>query len=116
MHEPSCLFCKILKREIPAQIVQENDHCFAFADIHPQAPKHLLVVPKAHIKSINELTVENAHVVGEMALMAQSVAREQGIDKSGYRLVMNTGDHGGQSVHHLHMHVLGGRSLSWPPG
>ena len=116
MTQAECLFCRIINHSIPADIVAEREGFIAINDIHPQAPKHCLVVPKIHITSINDLTVENAHVVSEMALMAQSIAKHQGIDSSGYRLVMNTGSHAGQSVHHLHMHILGGRSLSWPPG
>lgn len=110
----SCLFCRIIAREIPAAIVAENEHCLAFKDIAPQAPVHVLVIPKAHSASLNELN--DATVVGEMAAMAGQVARELGVAKSGYRTVINTGADGGQTVHHLHMHLLAGRAMGWPPG
>ncbi len=109
-----CLFCKIVRGEIPAARVAENELCLAFNDIAPQAPTHVLVVPKAHFRSLNEVT--DPAVVGAMAAMARDVARERGHHASGYRTVMNTGDDGGQTVHHIHLHLLGGRQMKWPPG
>lgn len=109
-----CLFCRIVRGEIPATKVAENEHCLAFRDIMPQAPVHVLVIPKRHYRSLDE--VPDATVVGEMSMMAQAVARSEGIAATGYRAVMNTGADGGQTVGHLHMHVLGGRAHGWPPG
>ncbi|MEO8874289.1 MAG: histidine triad nucleotide-binding protein [Polyangiaceae bacterium] len=112
----SCLFCKIVAREIPAKIVLENEHVLAFADVNPQAPKHFLVIPKMHLKGIHEATAEHAAMLGQVMLAARNVAEENGLADSGYRLVVNNGADAGQSVHHLHMHVIGGRPLAWPPG
>jgi histidine triad (HIT) family protein len=109
-----CLFCKIVRGEIPAAKVAESESCLAFNDIAPQAPVHVLVIPKAHYASLD--AVPSGEVVGEMAELAQRVARELGVASNGYRTVMNTGDDGGQTVHHIHMHVLGGRRMKWPPG
>ncbi len=109
-----CLFCRIANGEIPATLVGESDTCLAFRDIAPQAPVHVLVIPRTHYRSLNE--TPNGSVLGEMGELAKQVAREQGIAESGYRVVLNTGDNGGQTVHHIHMHVLGGRHLKWPPG
>jgi histidine triad (HIT) family protein len=109
-----CLFCKIVRGEIPAAKVGETASCLAFKDIAPQAPVHVLVIPKAHYDSLEN--VPSGAVVGEMAELAQRVARELGVAESGYRAVMNTNDDGGQTVHHIHMHVLGGRRMKWPPG
>ena len=112
----SCLFCKIVAREIPAKIVHENDHVIAFADVNPQAPKHFLVIPKKHIIGIHEATSDDAAMLGHVMLAARNVAESEGLAVSGYRLVVNNGPDAGQSVHHLHVHVLGGRPLAWPPG
>lgn len=109
-----CLFCRIIKREVPAEIVAETDECLAFKDADPQAPVHILVVPKKHVSSLNDAT--DASTTGALALMAAQVAREAGVADSGYRTVINTNGNGGQSVFHLHLHVLGGRKLTWPPG
>ena len=109
-----CLFCKIVRGEIPAARVAENDLCLAFNDIAPQAPIHVLVIPKAHVPSLNEVT--DAALVGAMAAMAREIARDQGVADAGYRTVMNTGDNGGQTVHHIHLHLLAGRQMTWPPG
>ena len=111
----SCLFCKIVEKTIPATIVAENDHALAFRDLHPAAPTHVLVVPKTHLASIDEAADESA-IVAQVMKLARDVARAEGHQASGYRLVMNTGDNAGQSVHHWHVHVLGGRQMSWPPG
>jgi histidine triad (HIT) family protein len=112
----SCLFCKIIAREIPAKIVLENDHVLAFEDVNPQAPTHILVIPKKHIVGIHEATKEDAALLGELMLGAREAAEAAGLHETGYRLVVNNGAHAGQSVLHLHMHVLGGRQLGWPPG
>lgn len=110
-----CLFCKIIAGEIPSKKLYEDDVCYAFADIDPQAPVHFLVVPKTHIKSADELTEENAGVVSHIFLVIQRLAKEQGLT-DGYRIVNNCGKDGGQTVGHLHFHVLGKRLLAWPPG
>lgn len=110
-----CLFCRIVRREIPAQVVREDEWCLAFRDIAPQAPVHILVIPKAHTASL-EAVDDAAGVVGAMARMAQQVARAEGVAATGYRTVINTGSDGGQTVGHLHLHLLGGRDLAWPPG
>jgi histidine triad (HIT) family protein len=111
-----CLFCKIIKREIPGSIVYEDDRVLAFNDINPQAPTHVLVVPKRHIASINDLTDDDDGMIGELARRAAAIAKERGIADGGYRLVFNTNRDAGQSVFHIHLHVLGGRSMQWPPG
>ena len=112
----SCLFCKIINKEIPAQIVYEDQNVLAFKDISPQAPVHLLVIPKKHIASINEAGVEDEQLIGKMILAAQKLANEAGIAKGGYRIVLNCNEDGGQTVFHIHLHLLGGRSMQWPPG
>lgn len=111
-----CLFCRIVRREIPAKIAYENDHVLAFHDISPQAPVHVLVIPKVHVESIAKLEDAHRGLAAELLLAAQQVARDNGVEATGYRTVANTGAHGGQSVFHLHFHVLGGRPLGWPPG
>jgi histidine triad (HIT) family protein len=110
------LFEKIRDREIPADIVHENDHCLAFRDISPQAPVHVLVVPKRVIPRIGMAGEEDQSLLGHLLLAAAEVARSEGIADTGYRVVINHGPHGGETVPHLHVHVLGGRALSWPPG
>jgi histidine triad (HIT) family protein len=110
------LFEKIISREIPANIVFEDDHCLAFRDISPQAPIHILVVPKSVIARINAADEENQSILGHLLLTAAEVARREGISETGYRLVINNGSHGGETVPHLHVHLLGGRPLAWPPG
>ena len=110
----SCLFCRIVRGEIPVTTIAENEHAIAFRDISPQAPVHVLVVPRRHVASLAE--ADDALEVGAVALLAAQVARAEGIDGSGYRTVMNSGADGGQTVHHLHMHLLGGRAMKWPPG
>lgn len=111
-----CLFCKIINKEIPSEIVYEDDFVLAFKDIEPQAPVHILIIPKNHIKSANELNEGNAEVVSKVFLAASKIAKQLGIDKNGYRIVNNCGTDGGQTVGHLHFHMLGGRNLGWPPG
>jgi histidine triad (HIT) family protein len=109
-----CLFCRIIRKEIPAQIVAEDAHCVAFRDINPQAPVHILVVPRDHIASLDAAT--DAAAVGRLALFAAELARKEGIATAGYRTVFNTNAGAGQTVFHIHLHLLGGRPLRWPPG
>ncbi len=111
-----CLFCKIIGREIPATIVYEDDRVLAFNDINPQAPTHVLVVPKQHIPSLNELSPEHDAIVGELVRRAAKIAQERGISAGGFRTVFNTNRDAGQTVFHIHLHLLGGRHLGWPPG
>jgi len=109
-----CLFCRIASGEIPAKIVAENPVCIAFRDVNPVAPVHVLVIPRAHVASLNE--VASPTLMGEILQMARDVAKQEGIAASGYRVVFNTNSDGGQTVFHLHAHVMGGRHMSWPPG
>jgi len=111
-----CLFCRIVSREIPASIVYEDDRVVAFTDVNPQAPTHILVVPKRHIASLNDLTPGDDQLVGELNRRAAAIAQERGIDARGYRTVFNTNRDAGQTVFHIHLHLLGGRSMQWPPG
>lgn len=111
-----CLFCDIVDQKKPAKVVMEDDHVVAFEDINPQAPVHILIVPRRHIATVNDLAAEDAAVVGQLFLAAQRLAAEQGIHERGYRLVMNCNQEAGQSVYHIHLHLLGGRWLRWPPG
>ncbi|MEJ2383421.1 MAG: histidine triad nucleotide-binding protein [Xanthomonadales bacterium] len=110
------LFLKIIEREIPADIVYETDDLLAFRDISPQAPTHILIIPKEHIRTVNDLDERHAELVGQMFLVAADLARKEGFSEDGYRLVMNCGDQGGQAVYHIHLHLLGGRQMEWPPG
>ena len=111
-----CIFCKIASGAIPSKKVYEDDQLIAFHDIAPQAPVHVLVVPKKHISGVNELAAEDAALLGHVFFVIQQLVRELKIDESGYRVVVNSGRDGSQSVPHLHFHVLGGRPLAWPPG
>ena len=111
-----CLFCKIINREIPGSIVYEDERLIAFDDINPQGPTHVLVVPKRHIASLNDLTPDDDRLVGEMARRAAAIAEARGIAASGYRTVFNTNRDGGQTVSHIHLHLIGGRAMHWPPG
>ena len=112
-----CIFCRIVAGEIPAQIVARNEHAIAFRDLHPQAPTHVLVVPTRHVDAVRDATGEDgAALLGHVFQLAAKVATEAGLDATGYRLVTNTGREAGQSVFHLHVHLLGGRPLGWPPG
>lgn len=110
------LFLKIIQREIPADIVFENDDILAFRDISPQAPIHILIIPKRRIPTINDAAAEDAELIGRMVLVAKELAAEAGVSESGYRLVFNCNDQGGQSVYHIHLHLLAGRQMDWPPG
>jgi histidine triad (HIT) family protein len=111
-----CLFCKILKGEIPAKIIHEDDRLLAFSDINPQAPLHALVVPKRHIASLNDLAAGDDALVGEMVRRGAAIAKERGYADGGFRTVFNTNAAAGQTVFHIHLHVLGGRTFTWPPG
>lgn len=110
------LFTKIARREIPSQIVYEDDEAVAFRDISPQAPVHILVIPRRAIPRIDAAAAEDAGLLGRLLLVAREVARREGLDGTGYRLVINNGPHGGETVPHLHVHLLGGRPMAWPPG
>ena len=110
------LFEKIANHEIPATIVYEDDEIVAFRDINPQAPQHIIIIPRRAIASVNDVTSSDAELLGKLVLAAKKIAVELGIAESGYRLVINCGADGGQSVDHLHLHLLGGRSMTWPPG
>ena len=111
-----CLFCKIAAKEIPAKMAHEDDLVVAFHDIRPQAPVHVLIIPREHIATINDLDESHALLVGRLTLVAKKIARELQIDESGYRLVFNCNRAAGQEVFHIHLHLLGGRSFQWPPG
>ena len=110
-----CLFCRIIRGEIPTKKVYEDEHTFVFEDIKPQAPTHVLIIPKKHIVGVREAKAEDASIIGKLHLVAAQIARERNIE-NGYRTVFNVGPGAGQSVFHLHLHLLGGRALSWPPG
>lgn len=111
-----CIFCKIAAGEIPANIVHQNDHVIVFKDLTPQAPVHLLAIPRKHISTINDLQEGDANVMGQLFLAAKTAAAEAGLSDAGFRTVMNCGEGAGQSVFHVHLHILGGRALTWPPG
>ena len=111
-----CIFCKIIAGEIPSSKVYENEYVYAFKDIAPAAPVHILVIPKKHIQNITQVQPEDMVYVTEAVKAIQKIVKDEGIDETGYRTVINTGKDGGQTVEHLHFHVLGGRYLEWPPG
>ena len=111
-----CIFCKIAAKEIPAKVAFEDPELLAFHDIHPAAPVHLQIIPKKHIARVSDLTPETSDLVGRLVLTANRLAREMDVAQPGYRLVINCNPAAGQSVYHLHLHLLGGRSMSWPPG
>ncbi|MCL7971128.1 MAG: histidine triad nucleotide-binding protein [marine benthic group bacterium] len=116
MVSEDCLFCRIVRGEIPADIVAEDDRWLAFRDIQPQAPVHVLVIPREHVESVGSLSTDDGGLAGELMLAAAEVARIEGVAESGFRVVTNVGERAGQSVFHLHVHVLGGRRMRWPPG
>lgn len=116
MADPECLFCKIVAGDIPADIVYENDCVVAFRDINPQAPTHVLVIPRQHIATINNLEPADADTLGRLFLAAKEIAAAEGFAEAGYRVVMNCNAAAGQTVFHIHLHLLGGRDLGWPPG
>ena len=112
----SCLFCKIIDGDIPSDKVYEDDDVLAFRDISPCSPTHVLVIPKKHISTMNDATAEDQQVLGKMMLVAKDIAVQEGIDEAGYRLSLNTNKEGGQAVYHIHLHLMGGRQMAWPPG
>ncbi len=111
-----CLFCKMVSGVIPCDKVHENEHVLAFRDIDPKAPTHILIIPKKHITTLNEINENDQDLLGELLLTAKKIAKDEGIDTSGYRTVFNCNSDGGQTVFHIHMHLLGGRPMAWPPG
>lgn len=111
-----CLFCKIVNGDIPAEVIYESDTALAFRDISPQAPTHVLVIPRRHISTINDLEEGDRELVGDLFLAAKEIASQEGLSEPGYRAVMNCNEGAGQSVFHIHLHLLGGRGLGWPPG
>ncbi len=111
-----CIFCKIINKEIPAELVFEDEHIVAFNDINPQAPIHILLIPKVHCVSLNEIPEDKKSVLSHIFLKARQIAQEKGIAKNGYRIVLNTARDSGQEVLHIHFHLLGGRRMHWPPG
>lgn len=116
MSEPDCLFCRIVKGEIPAELVHQDDLAIVIRDINPQAPTHLLVVPKEHIESLDDASLKQEPLLGHLLRVAARLANTEGLTDGGYRTVINNGAGAGQSVFHLHVHVLGGRPMNWPPG
>ena len=112
----SCVFCKIVAGEIPSKRVHEDDELVAFEDIRPEAPVHILIIPKRHISTLNEVQLGDDKLVGSMLRRAAIIAKERGIEESGFRTVMNCNGNAGQTVFHIHLHLLGGRRLGWPPG
>jgi histidine triad (HIT) family protein len=116
MSAEACIFCRIVKGEAPATTLHEGERLVAFRDLHPVAPVHILIVPVRHLASVKDVDASDASLVGEMLLLARRIAAQEGVEQSGYRLVINTGAEAGQSVQHLHMHLLAGRRMGWPPG
>jgi len=116
MSDPDCLFCKIIAGEIPADIIFESETAIAFRDINPKAPTHVLIIPRQHVATINDIEPEHESLVGSLFSAAKDIAEEEGLSEDGYRVVMNCNEAAGQTVFHLHLHLLGGRRLGWPPG
>ncbi|MFO0560023.1 MAG: histidine triad nucleotide-binding protein [Polyangiales bacterium] len=114
--EPNCIFCKIASKQIPSKAVYEDDHVLAFHDLHPQSPVHVLVIPKQHLTSLAHSSDEHTELLGRCVRAAAKIAADLGVADKGYRTVINTGNDGGQSVYHLHVHLLAGRQHGWPPG
>lgn len=112
----NCIFCNIIKGEIPSVKVYENEYVYAFNDISPVSPVHVLIIPKKHIETLNDLNEENVKLISEVYLAAAEIAKQLGVEKSGYRIVSNCGEAAGQTVFHIHFHLIGGRDLAWPPG
>ena len=111
-----CLFCKIIKGEIPGDIVYENNHVLAFNDINPIAPTHILIIPKGHISTLNDLEEEHTQIMGELFLAAKAIANDTGVSESGYRTIFNCNKDAQQTVFHIHLHLIAGRQMTWPPG
>lgn len=116
MANDDCLFCKILAGDIPADVIYESDTAIAFRDINPQAPTHVLIIPRKHISTINDVSEDDQAIVGSLYSAARTIAAEEGFSEEGYRAVMNCNEGAGQTVFHIHLHLLGGRPFSWPPG
>jgi histidine triad (HIT) family protein len=114
--DPNCIFCQIIEKKIQSKIIHEDDYAVAFEDINPQAPFHSLIVPKKHIVDIHSITVADRELIGHLFFVARSIASRQGLEKRGYRMVINNGRGAGQTVFHLHLHLLSGRRFAWPPG
>jgi histidine triad (HIT) family protein len=116
IQDSGCIFCRVVRNEARADIVYRSEQVTAFRDVRPQAPIHILIVPNSHIESVNQLQPEHGEMLAQLLLTARQLARQEGLADSGYRLVINIGSQGGQSVDHLHLHLLGGRRMTWPPG
>ena len=116
MPDNDCLFCRIAQGEIPAELIRSDPDALAFRDINPQAPTHILIIPKAHVASVSDLDPAQAELMGKLFLAARELAEREGIAQEGYRMVVNAGAAAGQTVFHIHMHLLGGRGMAWPPG
>ena len=114
--DPSCIFCKIIEKKIPSAVVYEDEHAIAFNDLNPQAPVHILIVPKTHIADIHSIVVADRETIGHLFFVAKNIAVKSGLERSGYRMVINNGRDAGQSVFHIHLHLLSGRPFQWPPG
>jgi len=114
--DPNCIFCRIIEKKIPATIVHEDERVIAFKDLNPQAPIHLLIVPKKHIADIHQITTADRELIGHLFFVAKTIAAQNGLDRDGYRMVINNGEGAGQTVFHVHLHLLSGRKFSWPPG
>lgn len=112
----NCIFCKIIQKKVSSRIVYEDDHSLAFEDVNPQAPVHVLIVPKKHVEDIHHIVVADRELVGHLFFVARSIASQKGLEKNGYRMVINNGVDAGQTVFHIHLHLLSGRKFSWPPG
>lgn len=112
----NCIFCQIIQAKIPANLIYSDDQIIAFDDIHPKAPQHKLIIPRQHIPTLNDLTAENTALAGRLLYVAQHLAKQLGIAEAGYRVIMNCNPDGGQLVYHIHLHLLGGKSLNWSPG
>jgi histidine triad (HIT) family protein len=112
----NCIFCKIIKKQIPAQIIFENDHIIGFRDINPQAPYHFLAIPKTHYAGVHQVPPSESALFAHLFESIGEIVKKEGLDEKGYRLVVNFGDKAGQTVHHIHVHIIGGREMKWPPG
>jgi histidine triad (HIT) family protein len=114
--EPNCIFCRIVEKKLPAKIIHEDEYAIAFEDLNPQAPVHLLIVPKKHIADIHSIVIADRELIGHLFFVAKTIASKNGLSKSGYRMVINNGHEAGQTVFHIHLHLLSGRTFIWPPG
>jgi histidine triad (HIT) family protein len=115
-HDPGCIFCKIIENKVPAKLVYEDEHAIAFEDINPQAPIHILIVPKKHLRDIHSIKHGDRELIGHLFFVAQTLGETRGLDNDGYRMVINNGRKAGQTVFHIHLHLLSGRAFAWPPG